>query len=222
MQRRLTAQIERRRNATDETVHHLQVLTPAELVARFPEQYHQIALSSKGATDHGTSVLDYTDYANYRRRQDSTSVGLVVEAHIAAGDRDVERSTRRSHPFHRTRKLPHDFGFFRIAEVKTVGRADWESSRTRVVARGFGYRQLRPAIWIERDEAAVAIDRHRQRAWCSLDSNDGGAHPRHHQCVGPHHVVILAVYPAFACNRRRGEQTPERLPRRWRLAKQRN
>ena len=51
LQRRLTRQIERRRNAPNQAVHDLQILAAAKLVRRSPEQHHRVARPLKRAAD---------------------------------------------------------------------------------------------------------------------------------------------------------------------------
>ena len=54
-------------------------------------------------------VLDQADDAEHRRRIDRLAVGLVVEADVAAGDRDVQRAAGLADAFDRLGELPHDF-----------------------------------------------------------------------------------------------------------------
>ena len=81
------------------------------------------------------------------------------------------------------------------------------------VARRLGDREHRAAVRIEIAEAAVAVDRQRQRARRALDAHHAGAHAGQHERVGADHVVVLPVDPALAGDRRRGEQ-PQRTRRR--------
>ena len=74
------------------------------------------------------------------------------------------------------------------------------------VARRLGDRQHRAAPRIEIAVAAVAVGRHRQRPRRPLDAHHAGAHAGEHERVGAHHVVVLAVDPALAGDRRRGQQ----------------
>src|SRR5262245_13267108 len=103
MQRRLVVQLQCWRNATDYAVRRLQVLAAAELVARLAEQHDHIALGPEGASHDGTGVLDKADHSKHWRGQDCTSVGLVVQTYVAAGNWDVERPARRPHSLHRAR-----------------------------------------------------------------------------------------------------------------------
>ena len=80
------------------------------------------------------------------------------------------------------------------------------------VARRLGDREHRAAPRIEVAVAAVAVDRHRQRARRALDADDAGAHAGEHDRVGPHHVVVLPVDPALAGDGRRREQRIEARP----------
>ena len=74
------------------------------------------------------------------------------------------------------------------------------------VARRLGDGQHRAAARIEIAVAAVAVDRHRQRAIGALDAHDARAQPGSVDRVGAHHVVVLPVDPALARDRRRREQ----------------
>ena len=68
------------------------------------------------------------------------AVRLVVEADVAAGDRDVERAARRANTLDRARELPHDLRPLGIAEVQAVGRADRQAAGARDVPRRLGHR----------------------------------------------------------------------------------
>ena len=74
------------------------------------------------------------------------------------------------------------------------------------VARRFGHREHRAAVRIEVAVAAVAVDRHRQRAIGAFDAHDARAEAGQVDGVGPHHVVVLAIDPALAGDGRRAEQ----------------
>ena len=101
-----------------------------------------------------------------------------------------------------------------IAEVQAVGRGERPRAGAGDVARRFGDREHRAALRIEIAVAAVAVDRHRQRAVGPLDAHDAGAQARQVDGVGLHHVVVLAVDPLLAGDRRRREQRQQRVVRR--------
>ena len=75
------------------------------------------------------------------------------------------------------RELPHDRRPLGVAEVQAVGGAERPRAGARDVARRFGDREHRAALRIEIAVAAVAVDRHRQRAIGALDAHDAGAKP---------------------------------------------
>ena len=89
-----------------------------------------------------------------------------------------ERAARLADAFDRLRELPHDRRPLGIAEVQAVGRAERPRAGARDVARRLGHGQHRAAVRIEVAVAAVAVDRHRQRAVGALDAHDAGAHAR--------------------------------------------
>ena len=66
-------------------------------------------------------VFDDADDAEHGGGQNRASVGLVVEADVAAGDRDVERAAGGANALHGLRELPHDLRLLGVAEVEVVG-----------------------------------------------------------------------------------------------------
>src|SRR4029450_6632441 len=73
-----------------------------------------------------------------------------------------------------------------------------------------------PQRRVERHAPSVAIDRHGQGARGSFYAHRGGTHAGEQESVGPHHVVVLSIYPTLARYTRRCEQTPEDAAmRRW-------
>ena len=113
----------------------LQILAAAELAAALAEQHHDVA----GRPERAAARPAPRPRSARRRRAPASAgrlaVGLVVEADVAAGDRDVERPAGRAHALDRARELPHDLGPLRVAEVEAVGRADRQAAGAGDVAR---------------------------------------------------------------------------------------
>src|SRR5438067_1409226 len=158
------------------------------------------------ARDDAIRALEKTDDTNHRRRVDGMAIGLVVEADVAARNRHVERSTRLANPFDRLCELPHDRRAFRVAEVQAIGRAERPGAGARDVPGRFSHGEHRAPMRIEVAVPAVPIDRQSQRAIGAAHTNDARAHSWQIDRARPHHVVVLAVHPALAADRRRTEQ----------------
>ena len=127
----------------------LQVLAAAEFAEVLAEEHDVETVGGKHARQRARGVLDHADDADDRRRQNRAAVGLVVQAHVAAGDRNLERAARLAEPGDGLGELPHDLRPLRIAEVQAVGRADRHGAGARDVARRFGQRQPRALPRIE-------------------------------------------------------------------------
>ena len=109
---------------------------------------------------------------------DGLAVGLVVEADVAAGDRNVERAAGLGDPLDRFDELPHDLGPLRVAEVQAVRGADRHARRrTRRCARP----RPPPASRRAADRGSSSARFHRSTSPArgrALDAHDAGAHAR--------------------------------------------
>ena len=114
---------------------------------------------------HGfVDVLENADDAQHRRGIDAFAQSLVVEADVAAGDRNIEFFAGLGDAVDHLRELPHDLRLFRIAEVQAVGRANRSRARARHIAAASATACIAPSSRIEIAPAAIAIERHRQPA----------------------------------------------------------
>ena len=104
LKRLLRFQIDVGRHAGDHALHHLQVLAAAELMARLAEQHDRVAAAFESAPKHLARILDQADDAENRRRINRLPVGLVVQADVAAGNRDIERFARGGDAFDGSRR----------------------------------------------------------------------------------------------------------------------
>ena len=200
--------------APHQAVDDLQVLAAAELAAisRRAGRWRRRCLGTP--RQHARRVLDQPDDADDRRRIDRLAVGLVVEADVAAGDRDVQRAARVGHAFDRLDELPHDLGPLGVAEVQAVGRADRDAAGAGDVARRLGDRQHRAAPRIEVAVAAVAVGRRSPaRGRVPFTRTTPALIPGHaRSCSVRTIVVVLPVDPALAGDGRRRQQRAATRP----------
>ena len=146
-------------------------------------------------------VFEKANYTQHRSWINALSQSLVVEADVAAGDRDFEFLAGLSDAVNRLRELPHDVGLLGIGEVQAIRRADGSRARAGDVASGFGNRVHRAELRIEIAPSPVAIEGHRESALRAFDSNyaaitDPGSLHR----VGLHHGIVLLVNPTLAAD----------------------
>ena len=98
--------------------------------------------STRGAGRSPIEVVDEAEHADDRRRVDVVARGLVVEADVAADDRDAERPARLGHAVDRLGELPHHLGMLGVAEVEAVDERERPRARRR---RGSQPPRRRPA-----------------------------------------------------------------------------
>ena len=104
----------------------------------------------------------------------AAAFGLVVEADIAAHDREVERAAGGGHAADGGGELAHDLGLFGIAEIQVVGDGQRPGAGGGEVAPGFGHRLRAARLGVGGAVARRAVGGQRQRAACALDAHDGG------------------------------------------------
>ena len=78
----------------------------------------------KAGRDAAAHVVDDAEHADHRGGQDRRGTGLVVEADVAAGDRNAQRRTAIRETADGLRELPHHAGVLGRAEVEAVGDRD--------------------------------------------------------------------------------------------------
>src|SRR5581483_4836800 len=114
--------------------------------------------------DAPSYVVKHTKDADDGRGQDCSRTGLVVEADIAAGDRNAKRRTAVGDTADRLGELPHHTGVFRRSEVQAVGDGDGGRAGDGDVAVGLGERELRPGVRVELRVTAGRVGRDRDPA----------------------------------------------------------
>ena len=168
-------EIQRRWHASDQIVRELQIFTAAELAPPLTQKHDDVVVALKPSGDHAIGVLEQPDHRNDRSRINGAAVRLVVETHVAPGDRHAERAACRADAFDRSGKLPHDRRPFGVAEVQAIGRAQRPRAGAGDIARRLGYSKDRALVRIEIAVPAVAVDRQRQSTIGSLDPHDARA-----------------------------------------------
>ncbi len=194
----LGVEMHRLGTSTDQRMHHFEIFAAIQTGRERPQQHDRKIGGRKQTATYALRIFDEADNTDDRSWINRASLGFVVQAHIAAGDRDVERSTCCADALDHLLELPHDFWPFRISGVQAIRRADWLGADARHIPRRFGDRQRCARERIQIAGATIAIHRHRKRPACPLDSNDAGAATRQANRVRPHHVIVLAVYPTLA------------------------
>jgi hypothetical protein len=90
-----------------------------------PDEDQRLAGVSKCDADALAPVLQQPYPTDRRRGQDGAPaacrLALIVERHVAAHDREVERAAGVAHAFEAADDLGHDLGPLRIGEVEAVG-----------------------------------------------------------------------------------------------------
>ena len=126
-------EIGRRRQPAVEPVHHRGPFGPTELRLRLRTDEHEaVAVAQGRRRRHRLELLDQADHTDDWGGVDVATARLVVEADVAADDREVERHARLAHPVDHLRELPHHLGVLGVAEVQAVHERAWCSRpRTR-------------------------------------------------------------------------------------------
>ncbi len=141
------------------------------------------------------------------RRVDRDVAGLVVEADVAAGDRDAELEAAVGEAGDGLRELPHDARVLGRAEVEAVGDRERHRTGGGDVAVGLGQRQLRAGVRVERGEAAVAVGGQRDaEAGLLVDADHAGVLGLREHGVAQHVAVVLVGDPGLGREVRRGDQ----------------
>ena len=109
-------------------------------------------------------VFQNADDAEHRRGINSFAARFVIQRHVAAGNRRAQRGAGFGNAVDGGRKLRHNFGLLRIAEVEAVGGGDGRCAGTRNFARSFRDGMHGAEFGIEIAPAAVTVERHREAA----------------------------------------------------------
>ena len=126
---------------------------------------------------------------------------LVVEADVAADDREGEGPARLGHPVDALGELPHDLGMFGVAEVQAVDDGHRRRPHAGQVGHALGQRERRAGPGIERAVAGIGVGGHRHPARGVGQAGTGQAQERGVTARADHGVqeelvVVLAEDPA--------------------------
>ena len=133
-----------------------------ELVAGVAEKNQRLAgFGAEPGRDAALHVVDDAEHTDDRGRQDRRRPGLVVEADVAAGDRNAKCRTTIGEPADGLAELPHDAGVLGRAEVEAVGDRDRRGAGDRDVAVRLGQRELRTRVRVESGVPARRVGRDR-------------------------------------------------------------
>ena len=185
-----------------------------EFVAGLAEQDERLArLGADSGRDAPADVVDDPEYPHHRRRQDGRRTGLVVEADVAAGDRDAQLCAAVGQTAYGLLELPHHGGVLRGPEVEAVGHGLGRRAGDGDVAVRLGERELRTAIGIEEGVAARRIRRESDAAAGLLvDPDHPGIGILGEHRVAAHVPVVLLGDELAATQSRRRQQPQQRLP----------
>ena len=196
--RLLAGQVESRRPARDVTVLDLQVLAAAHIVVARADQEHEVAFRAQTRAKPAAVVFDYADHPHDRGRIDGgLAVGVVVQAHVAADDWQVQGAARVRQAGDRLLELPVHLGAVRVGEVQAVGDGQRPGAGGDDVARRLGHRELGAEVRVEVAVARVAIGGHGESKSCALDAQHSGvAAGRNHGRVADHVIVAAEHAPS--------------------------
>ena len=128
-----------------------------ELEVGAPEQVQVVAGVLPPRGDATPDVVDHAHDRHDRSRMDRHVAGLVVEAHVATGDRDPQLEAGIRETLDGARELPHHLGVLGAAEVEAVADRDRGRAGDGDVAVRLGEGELRAEVRVEVGVAAVGI-----------------------------------------------------------------
>ena len=123
---------------------------------------------------------------------------FIIEADVTADYRNIKKPAGIAHAFYRLLELPHDFGFFRIAEIQTIAETNWFRAGAHHIPAGFGNSNGRALIGVEVAVTAVAVYRNSHCFLRILYAQDSCVRTGQNQRVQTHHVVVLLKDPFLA------------------------
>src|SRR5690606_4592152 len=151
-------------------------------------------------------VVDAED-AHDGGRVDRRVARLVVEADVAAGDRDAEVVAGVRQALDRAGELPHDARVLRGAEVEAVGDGQGPRARGGDVAVRLGQRQLRARVRVQPGVAAVPVEGQGDaQAGLLVDADDARVVRHRQDRVAEDVPVVLRRHPRLAGEVRRTGQ----------------
>ena len=175
--------------------------------ARAPEQHDGVAGGPGQPGRRRVHGVDEAEHAEHRRGVDVGAPALVVEADVAADDREREGAAGLGHAVDALGELPHDLGVLGVPEVQAVHDGGRRRPDTGQVGDALGEHERGAAPRVERAGPRVRVRRERHAAVRRGQPGAGqaeqrgvGARPGHR--VEEELVVVLAVDPARRAQQR--------------------
>ncbi len=192
-------QVDRRRGAVFTTQNLAQIDGGAQFAVRLADQDQDIALGHAAEAGGHIVVGQQADRADGRRRRNGDAVGLVIEADVAAHDREVQLAAGLGHAVGGAHDLAHDLRALRVAEVQVVGDGDGTRTDGGQVAPRLGHGLLAAFIGVGLDIARGAVAGDGQTLFRAVDADHArvGAGRAVLQRVGHDVTVVLLPDPAL-------------------------
>src|SRR5262249_40150194 len=142
-------------------------------------------------------IIDQTDAANGRCRQNRAAIGLVVERHIPGNDREIERLAGLRDAANATDKLSHDLGPLGISKIQIIGDGERRGPNSSKIAPALGDSLLAALGRIGLTVTWRDVSRERKSFWPVLNAHHRRvtAWPLHG--VAKNDMVILLPHPPF-------------------------
>ena len=169
-----------------------------EFLGGLAEQHDGVARVREGGGDAGGHVVDHAEHADGGSGQDGHVGRLVVERHVAAGDRDAQLTAAVDQAEHGLGERPHHLRVLRGSEVEAVGDGDGLGAGDGDVAVGLGQRVLRTEVGVEVGEPRVRVQRERDaQAGLLVDAQHAGVLRLREHGVAAHVAVVLLGHPCL-------------------------
>src|SRR5690349_11993659 len=110
MESLLRLKVQQWRRTLFSMLHHLQIFAAAQVIPRLSEQDDGVAVLAEPLRHCPVRLFDQSDHSQHRRWIDGQSVGLVIKAHVAADDWNLEMLARILEALNGENELPHDLG----------------------------------------------------------------------------------------------------------------
>ena len=108
--------------------------------------------------------VDEAEHAEHRRGVDVGPAALVVEADVAADDRERQGAAGLGHPVDALGELPHHLGVLGVPEVQAVHDGDRRGTDAGQVGHALGQDERGAGARVERAGARVGVGRERHAA----------------------------------------------------------
>ncbi len=192
----LAGEVERRRAVLGRRAGEPLVRRAGEPGRRVADHDDRVALAAERRADARRDVVQQPDDPDLGRRGDRGAGRLVVQRHVAAGDRQPEGDARVGQAADGLRELPERLRTGGVAEVEAVRDAQRPRAGDRHVAGrlGDGHRGAQPRVVLA--DRGVAVGRRDERLRRPLDPEDGGAPARARDGVGLDVPVVLLEHLA--------------------------